>query len=148
MVKNHLKISWWLTWGNLIITSLGFGSLLGIGVFRESDFSPTAKLSIYLLFISWVSIFVLQNLPKWYNFCCNCCQTKCFPVFEETILDVNRSFEVVEWPINEHDGEELEVLGIRTNETEDFSEVFHSKNESMCISCKKNLQPLKRTYTI
>ena len=152
MGQNRLKVSWWLTWGNLIISTFGFAFLLSIGVFRKPDLYTGATLCIILLLLSWVSLVILQNLPNWYNFCCDCCQTKCFPVIQETILDVERPLEVIEWPLIEHDEEEIELLEIHSNQAEAISKVLdfqcgHIKNDFICISCQKNLQPMKRSYT-
>ena len=96
--QNHVKVSWWLTWGNFIITFFGILSMLGIEYAKQSRtltfsrylFHDTAIGFIFipLLILSWVSLIILQTLPKCYKGCCPCCQTNCFPIFHETVLDV------------------------------------------------------------
>ena len=78
------------------------------------------RVALSLLLLSWISLIILQTLPKCYNCCCNCCQTNCFPVFQETILDVERPLEVIEWPIKEQQNEEeqVEMLTILPNQGE------------------------------
>ena len=33
--------------------------------------------------------------------CCTCCQDKCFPIFQETCLDPESPFELIQWPQHE-----------------------------------------------
>ena len=171
--RNHLKVSWWLTWGNLVITTFGVWSLFGIcyanghkfhrgydSFFRVmTDFSPSGAglLGIpcsTLLSLSWITLIILQILPKCHNCCCMCCQTNCFPVFQETVLDADRPLEVIEWPLKEqlNEEEQVEMLTIPPNQGEAISKVFnfqcgHRENDLLCISCRKNIQAVKRSYT-
>ena len=74
-----------------------------------------------LLILSWITLIILQILPKCYNCCCLCCQTNCCPVFQETVLDVDRPLEVIEWPLKEQDEEDIEMLRIQSNQLKHIS---------------------------
>ena len=105
--QNLMKVSWLLTWGNLILNTMEILILIGIAYpnrhqkFLDCGFIPfiftwDTRLFLPLIFLilTWITLLILQTSFNNENLCCNWCQSKCFPVFEETYLDINKPIEV------------------------------------------------------
>ena len=84
--SGKLNISWLLTWGQLAATQL-------CKEFKAGENFIVLKLpiilSIALFIINILTMILLKFLSKCYNFCCISCQSNCYPVLEETTLDIS-----------------------------------------------------------
>lgn len=103
--KNNLKISFKLTWGNVIITLMGnLGLLVAHSITKPLTYTwrgttrPEDSLHLHLVSASCfvVSVFtllILQKLQSCQRFCCACWQTD--SVFKKTSLDPRNPSELI-----------------------------------------------------
>ena len=89
-----LKVSFRLTWGNAILTTFGNLGLFLVHIFTRdlstNWFNENVLLhSISVLFtvLSWITLIILQNLPRCQKVCFSYCQND--QVFQKTALDPN-----------------------------------------------------------
>ena len=122
--QNMMKISWFLTWGNLILNTLEIIILIGIAYqnrhsqFLDYGFLPfifTWKTRLFLplsfLSLTWITLIILQISFKNANHCSNWCQSNCCPDFDETTLDINKPFEET-YSMPRHDLIEIQEHGV------------------------------------
>jgi len=103
---NKLKVSFRLTWGNVVITAVGNLGLFLVHFFTKDLLSPPlvnsdgepSNLLFHIvsgscLVLSWITLIILQNLQKCQKVCCLCCQND--QVFQKTALDPNNPDELI-----------------------------------------------------
>ena len=106
--ENKIQVSFKLTYGNAILTSIvNLGLLLahylktpGL-VFGDDGQEMTENMKFHIascscLIMSWVTLIILQNVQKCQKLCCSCCQENCFPVIQKTTLDIDDHIDVIE----------------------------------------------------
>ena len=93
--SGKLNISWLLTWGQLAASLI---VIVPSATQLCKEFSVGENfivlklpiiLSITLFIINILTMILLKFLSKCYNFCCISCQSNCYPVLEETTLDIS-----------------------------------------------------------
>ena len=93
---NKIKVSFTLSWGNMIITTVAHLALFLVHFFMK-DFSDNLLphlISSSFLLLSWITLKILQDLQKFQRFCCSYCQSD--QVFQKTILDPNSPDELID----------------------------------------------------
>ena len=108
---HRLKISWTNTWGNQVVNTMVTLTMAVIAYwnrilkYREFNFLTFIfhkDFGLYFAFaflaLSWITLILIQNLPKFEQICCcNWCKKNCFPIFKETILDTDKPFELLKY---------------------------------------------------
>ena len=147
-------MSWPLTWVNYVISSSGIYFLWIYKAIRLGSFTKRGSLSdtffaIPCLIINFFTLLLLQLTPKCKAFCCQCCQTHCYPVHQLTALDPDDPFELIEWPLPEpEENIELQVIKRTSNvqgEANILDQTRNNTNLSMlpiegnfkCVHCGK-----------
>ena len=97
---NKIKVSFRLTWGNIIITTFGNLGLFLVHFFTKDLLKNSLEHLTYQQFnnnlfyhmisgsclvLSWITLIILQNLQKCQKVYCSCCQ--CYQVFQKTALE-------------------------------------------------------------
>ena len=94
------KASFRLTWGNIMLSNAGSVALIILHTIFEDQINDEpyfhiidkhilVKIACLCLALSFVSIVLLQVLPKCKELCCNCCQINCYPVYKKSAFDLN-----------------------------------------------------------
>ena len=94
------KASFRLTWGNIMLSNAGSVALIILHTIFEDQINDEpyfhiidkhilVKIACLCLALSFVSIVLLQVLPKCKELCCNCCQINCYPVYKKSACDLN-----------------------------------------------------------
>ena len=102
--ENRLKVSFRLIWINAVLTAFENVGLFLIHFFRKDMSGPLFVhgdptnlffhiISFSFLMLSWMTLIILQNLPKCQRYCCYCCQSN--QVFQKTALDPNYLDELI-----------------------------------------------------
>ena len=124
--NKFLRMSFRLTWGNLIITSIELIVIMfQVSLETKEHWNnffhgsgndpPSGFLSVFLLMVSYITLIAIQILPMFEEHCCLSCQKKCYPVIKETVLDVEKPFDLIDWPLSEN-SVELEEVENKPNE--------------------------------
>ena len=98
----NLKVSFRLTWGNIMLSNAGSVALLVLHTIFEDQINDEPYLHIIdkhilveiaflCLALSFLSIVLLQVLPKCKELCCHCCQINCYPVYKKGAFDLNET---------------------------------------------------------
>ena len=121
---NKLKVSFRLTWGNIILTTIGNLGIFLVHFFTKKEWSRafTGNMIIHIiscsfLVISWITLIILQNLQKCQKICCSCCRSD--QVFQKTALDPKNPDELID--LSKPLPQEIE-LEIQAQLTEDNSD--------------------------
>ena len=108
--NKFLRISFRLTWVNLIITSIGLIVIMfQVSLDTKEHWNnffhgsgndpPSGFLSVLLLMVSYITLIAIQISPMFEEHCCLSCQKKCYPMIRRTVLDVEKPFDLIDWPL-------------------------------------------------